>query len=85
MINPKNRKATTRCRIGCNTTNICAPCRNFRKSFKVGQIITWGICSQGFKIETINKSSVSVCIDGRKSAVSFKELNLKLARRCGWL
>jgi len=78
MINPKNTNSSTKCRNNCRIGNICAPCLTFRKSFKVGQIITWGICVANHRILEIHKEYIVVSIVGAETCVPFSDLNLKV-------
>jgi len=80
MMHPKHKNATTKCRVGCTLYNLCAPCLNFRKTFKVGQIITWGSCTSDFKILEVNKDNIIVSMYDRKHYVSYNDLNLKIVR-----
>lgn len=40
----------SKCKPNCTREKICAVCRNWRRSFRVGQNITWGNCSYVYTI-----------------------------------
>lgn len=81
MINPKKRTAITKCRPSCKSSKLCAACMNFRKSFKVGDIVTWGSCKLGFKITQITRDGI-VC---DRWAVDWHDLNLSKVNKIGSL
>lgn len=85
MIHPKNKKAKAKCRPGCSENKLCSPCRNFRQSFKVGHIITWGSCVRGFEIVEITRFGPVYKSYGSNQTVEWSQLELKKAPKTGLL
>ena len=85
MINPRSNLATTKCRDGCFPYSLCAPCRNFRKLFKIGKCITWGVCAKAYKIIRVSDKGPVIENDiGAQRVVSFTETNLKFTDKEGY-
>lgn len=63
MLNPKSSEAKYKCKPGCRQGNLCATCRNYRKTFAPGKVVTWGCCTSAFPIVRVESDGVIVNVN----------------------